>query len=170
MYRGISDTHTTTTHPFEKAGLGRAPFKFFRFEVKIHSIPSGPSKPGSSCDYCATSIKNVYWIRSADDKEFKVGCECVKKTTDKKSSLHRTVDAHARKIQTRARKECEAVRIESAKTALTQDTVRAELTSQPHPKSWLADKGLTKLDWAEWMLKNAGNRGRLEVAKVVEKL
>lgn len=70
-------------HVFERAGLGRAPFRFERFEVsKYQACHGAPIQPGTSCDYCGTGIMNVFWIRSADAKEFKVGCDCVHKTGD----------------------------------------------------------------------------------------
>ncbi len=57
-------------HPFEKAGLGKAPF---RCELVSE-------RRGSSCDFCGTGIRNEFWIKSADGKSFKVGCDCVRKT------------------------------------------------------------------------------------------
>lgn len=73
-------------HRFEIAGLGKAPFRCIGFYVsKFQAIPGDPNcpiQPGSSCDYCSNAIMNVYQIRGADGREFKVGCDCVAKTGD----------------------------------------------------------------------------------------
>jgi len=58
-------------HPFSQAGLGEAPFRVVGFD-----------KGRTSCDYCGTSIKNIYLILSTDHRQFKVGCDCVYKTGD----------------------------------------------------------------------------------------
>jgi len=85
-------------HPFERAGLGKAPFRFtgMRERTLAHAHRDmgmdGPlppeffSRPGSSCDYCHTGIRYEYWILSADGREFKVGCDCVQKTGDARLS------------------------------------------------------------------------------------
>lgn len=69
-------------HPFEQANLGKAPFRCTHVTVRWFSIPGvpGTTKPGSSCDYCGTGIAYEYWIKSSDEKTFKVGCDCVLKT------------------------------------------------------------------------------------------
>lgn len=72
-------------HVFEIAGLGKAPFKlvyvedvyFQEIRMAIHGIPRG------SCDYCSTAITTLFYIDSADGKRFHVGCECVKKISDR---------------------------------------------------------------------------------------
>lgn len=71
-------------HPFERAGLGKAPFRCVGFYVsKFCAAPGAPVQPGSACDYCGTGIMNVFSILSADGKASKVGCDCVRKTPDK---------------------------------------------------------------------------------------
>ena len=70
-------------HVFEKAGLGKAPFKLIGFsECIFKPAPDVPARPGTSCDYCGTGIMTVCHIRGADGKQFKVGCNCVEKTGD----------------------------------------------------------------------------------------
>lgn len=83
-------------HDFEKAGLGRAPFRC----VGVASIPSAslaeanpqaynnalamlPKGLGcGSCSYCGTGIMHNYIIVSADDRRFVVGSDCVARTGD----------------------------------------------------------------------------------------
>ena len=40
-------------HCFERAGLGKAPFRLVGFfECKWQAAPDAPVQPGKSCDYC----------------------------------------------------------------------------------------------------------------------
>lgn len=86
----------TPVHCFEKAGLGKAPFRC----VGMASIPSSslaeanptaynnalamlPKGIGcGSCQYCGTGIMHNFIIQSADDRRFVVGSDCVAKTGD----------------------------------------------------------------------------------------
>lgn len=69
-------------HPFERSGLGTAPFKCVGVTKNLFTIPGVPeaTKPGSSCDHCGTGITYEYWIVGATGSRFKVGCDCVMKT------------------------------------------------------------------------------------------
>lgn len=161
---------TKMTHVFETAGLGVAPFRFVRsYESKYQACPGAPVQPGSSCDFCATAIMTVCVILSADGREFKVGCDCVEKTGD--AGLRRFVteiQREKRAAATRRRNAKADDRIAAARELLSRDDIRARLSAEPHPLKWQADKGATRLDWAEWMMANAGRSGRLDVAKALE--
>lgn len=77
------ETKATKIHAFEKAGLGKAPYRAIGFsEAKFQACHGAPIQCGASCDYCGTGIMNVYHVESSDGKTFKVGCECVTKTGD----------------------------------------------------------------------------------------
>jgi hypothetical protein len=67
-------------HPFEKAGLGQAPFRCVGMVENVFMLPDGNSKAGGFCDYCYTGIRYEFHIESADQKKFKVGCDCVRRT------------------------------------------------------------------------------------------
>jgi hypothetical protein len=67
------------THPFEKSGLGQAPFRCVGVTENVFMLPDGGSKAGGCCDYCFTGIRYEFHIESADEKNFKVGCDCVRK-------------------------------------------------------------------------------------------
>jgi hypothetical protein len=70
-------------HVFERAGLGKAPFRCIGFaEVVYQAHPDAPRQPGGSCDYCGTGIMLQCKIKSADGRVFKVGSDCVAKTDD----------------------------------------------------------------------------------------
>ena len=68
-----------TVHPFEKAGLGKAPFHFVGLTENFIVHPDGSTQAAGCCDYCHTGIRNEYHIRSTDGNEFVVGCDCVEK-------------------------------------------------------------------------------------------
>lgn len=68
------------THPFEKAGLGKAPFRCIGVEEMVFTMPGGYSKAGGACQYCGTGIRWAFQIKSSDGAHFHVGCDCVEKT------------------------------------------------------------------------------------------
>jgi len=69
-------------HVFERAGLGKAPFRCMGFSECVFTFPDGTSKAGGSCDFCGTGIRFVAHIKAADGRRFKVGSDCVAKTGD----------------------------------------------------------------------------------------
>lgn len=70
-------------HVFERAGLGKAPFRFVNFSVRKYQACQGaPVQPGASCDFCGTGIMQCCEILSADGKRFLVGVDCVQRTGD----------------------------------------------------------------------------------------
>lgn len=83
--RVLKSDHAATVgmHCFEVAGLGTAPFRFIQMSISKHSdSPGCPVRPGSSCDYCSTSIMYVCHILDSTGKGFKVGTDCVARTGD----------------------------------------------------------------------------------------
>lgn len=70
------------THPFEKAGLGKAPFSCTHVTENVWENGDGTTKAGGCCDYCGTGIRWEFWIKGsiAGARQFKVGCDCVAKT------------------------------------------------------------------------------------------
>jgi hypothetical protein len=138
-------------HAFEEAGLGKAPFRF----VAIERRPGG-------CHYCGTAIYEHCIIVSADEKVFAVGTTCVYKTGDR--GLVDTVKRAAREAKREAQYERDLKRIQDARAALSE--VADVLAAHPHPYGFA---GATLLDWAKWMLANAGNSGRLKAARAIER-
>jgi vacuolar-type H+-ATPase subunit E/Vma4 len=59
----------TNLHPFEKAGLGKAPFHC-----------TGVTDAWSACQFCGTPIRYRFYIAGADGSTFYVGSDCVAKT------------------------------------------------------------------------------------------
>lgn len=158
---------TNDIHVFEKAGLGKAPFKVVGFTVeKYQACQGAPIQVGGSCDYCGTGIMNTYHIQSADGNTFKVGCECVNKTGDK--GMIKRVQKMERDRKRKDRHAREAKRVNRMFGLLSMDTVRDDLASRPHPMDFRADQGDTELDWAEWLARNSGTSGRIRVARKLE--
>jgi hypothetical protein len=160
---------THIVHPFEKSNLGLAPFRLVNITEKWYVACQGaPKQPSSSCDFCGTCIAYEFWIRSSDGKEFKVGCDCVRKTGD--AALTTEVERAAARLKLDLRHEKEAVRIASATQKLQDASLQGILASLPHPYNYQASKGLTRLDWATWMMLHAGNAGKMEVARFLDKI
>lgn len=171
-----------SNHPFERAGLGKAPFTFMHCTHEIGPIRianddgtvteiGSPGQPMGVCDYCGQGIATVCHVRSADGNRFRVGCDCVLKTDkeygDKQSPLTRAV----KKQQREAAKQREIKRIANAAALLTGESdVAHRLESMPHPTEWRAKKGETALDSAIWMFQHAGHSGKLRMARMIEKV
>lgn len=163
----------TAIHPFEKAGLGKAPFRY------VGAVDQNPdsqgmvvigerngvrieTKQGGTCDYCGLAIINMYRVCSADGRKFKVGCDCLKKVD--------IINPSTLKADVKKAKDAKAdQRIASAKAMLATESVRASLASKPHPALWAQSKGLTMLDQVEWLLAHAGRSGKTDAAKIIER-
>ena len=164
----------TEIHPFEKAGLGKAPFTYVGMQDQdirygervVKEFDNGvvmTTKPGGSCDYCGTYILDMYRIRSSDGNNFKVGCECVNKCCGPKLvAAVNSADKKAKKDRARFN---QRLRIADAFNRLWETAVIEKLTATPHPKGW---EGKTLLDYVKWMSNNAGHTGRLEAARLIE--
>lgn len=80
------DNRGDAVHQFERAGMGKAPFRvvgYGRFVFQaIPGDPSCPLQPGTSCDYCGTGCMDVANIESVDGIKHKVGLDCVTKVGD----------------------------------------------------------------------------------------
>ena len=156
-------------HKFEISLLGIAPFKVVGYEEKtFQAAPGEPLRAGSTCDYCATAIRDVFCIESADGKRFKVGSSCVKKTGD--AGLIRKVNQQVTKIKRDRKRTRDDTRINAGRKLLAEPTIRAKLNTQEHPHAWARDAGKSKLEWADWTMEHAGTRGRLECCTLLENL
>ena len=107
------------THPFEKAGLGKAPFSCTHVSENVFALPDGTSKAGGCCDYCGTGIRWEFWIKDSvpSSRQFKVGCDCVAKTGWGIEGFEKVRSAH-----TRARRQAGA----QSRRAARQAQVAAE--------------------------------------------
>lgn len=158
------------THTFEVAGLGKAPFRFHHYERKSYqACPGAPIQPGGSCKYCGQGITDTYYIVSSDNKMFTVGSTCVNKTGDK--GLYNKVQRIANRVKREQQIEREEKRIKRARfDVLEEIPIRHALSRKPHCQEWAAKKGMTMLDWSEWMFANSGHSGKMRVTRHLEKI
>lgn len=182
MSNTTSTTSTASTiHPWEAAGLGKAPFRFVGVDTKrgpirfvdpktgVEMQVGSPGQPMGTCDYCSAGIADCYRIRSADGKTFVVGSDCVARVAVKGDPVLAEVDREVAKLRRQRTVSRNAARIESAASALESDAVRSALASMPHPSAYSAKNGRTLLDYVEWMIENAGNAGKVKAARIIEK-
>lgn len=125
---------------------------------------------GGTCDLCDKSINDVYIFRAGNGQKIRLGCDCAEKALDAtdgtdnaKRKFRRVASAHKKA----KRKAAEARRVEIAAESVQANAER--LASLPHPNAYRAEKGATLLDWAAWMLANAGTAGKLKVGREVKK-
>jgi len=151
----------TKIHKFEEAGLGRAPFRFIGVEtgaeraaIQMERASSGmvyTTNNATSCDYCGQGIMNAYRVRSADGKDFKVGCDCIRKTGD--SGLIKCVteeEKAKRRAANRKRGEAKWQRECDLRDAFIGGKCES-LRSMPHPKG---REGCTAYDYVQWCVEN----------------
>lgn len=170
---------TTATHPFQKAGLGLAPFKFVGYEERRGPMPLGdgismigsPGQPMGTCDYCGTGIAGCYMVKSADGKHFIVGCDCVQKLSKasnaKQDPAIAAILRAANDIKTKKRHEREKAQIaELTEFCMAHSDVLAGMS---HTSKYWAEQGQTALDELNWFLKNAGTAGSIKMLKASKK-
>ena len=151
-------------HPFEKAKLGKAPFRFVGAERKVgpyrYTTKCGlevqvgaPGQPMGTCDYCGQGIAVCCQIVSSDGKRFEVGTSCVERTGDL---------VLAKKAKSEARRQAAKRRDEKITAELDEliATKAQALAAIPSPNERRAEKGETLLDGARWYRANAGANGR----------
>lgn len=121
---------TTLIHPFEKAGLGKAPFHCVGVRENWFEMPGFGRKPGGTCHYCGTGILYEYVINSSNGKQFVVGCDCVRKTGGNVNNFDSTRREHARKQRAaKAEGRRAARKAEWEAEKLARQTARAELAA-----------------------------------------
>ena len=139
-----------TQHPFEKAGLGIAPFSCTGVSENVFSLPDGTSKAGGCCDYCGTGIRWEFWIKGsiAGARQFRVGCDCVAKTGWNIDGFEKVRADH-----TRARREAGAEK-------------RAEKKREAR-KTWIEEQNADRAIWREaatkaWREANSALASRMD--------
>ena len=154
-------------HPFEKAGLGYAPFRFVGMTEATYQACSGaPIQPGASCDYCGQGIRYVCIIKSADGREFRVGCDCVRKTTSKGVRVLSDVDRAKRAIDKKNWEDRAQEAREETRATLNSDS--ALLTSEPHPNEYMAGRGISLRDYVLWQLDRGGKTAWMAARQTVK--
>lgn len=161
-----------TVHVYERAGLGLAPFRYLGCEERRGPIKSicpvsgvevsvgAPGQPMGSCDLCGNGIAFCFMVRSSDGRTFKVGSECINKSGDA-GLVNRMKSDQRAATAVRAQG-----RIGNARAMLSDPAVRAALAEMPAPSP---SRSPSALEWAEWMMRNAGTSGMTKVARVIER-
>lgn len=176
-------TTVTHVHPWEKVGLGRAPFRWLgvSHEVgpKVISHEGGvtfsvgaPGQPMGSCAYCGQGIAEVHRIRSADGKEFTVGCDCVRRVNEPGSRVLTDAERAHRDLANKIARARARVKARISKTQvsdlLADPRIRGLLEAQHSAYAWKAEQGGTALDDAEWVASHAGHSGRVKLIKQID--
>lgn len=169
-------------HDFERAGLGKAPFRCVGMHTSLGPIrmagPGGvtievgsPGQPMGCCAYCGQGIADCYTVKSADGKTFTVGCDCVRRTGD--AGMKKVVNALVAKKNREKRHALENADIAYLAEQLgdkLDDTGPASerLAQLPHPKGFTdrtTGRPLTLLDWYKYMQRACGGSGSRALAK-----
>ena len=115
-------------HPFERRGLGSAPFRFV-----------GLRREQGNCAYCGRLIAWSCRVADADGREAVVGTDCVQRTCEG-SRLSADIER-----ELKHRKKLEAAERHEARRAICLAALRADpgfLADRPHPAAWRTDKTL----------------------------
>ena len=186
----VSFIHTflepLVTHPFERAGLGVAPFRCVGVEYRVGPIRSvmdfgngpvqvevgAPGQPMGSCKYCGQGIAECCIIQDVNGKRFIVGNVCVRKAAAEGTDS--PLERDRRKMVLAAKHDRERTASDELNWRLTNDAdMRMALQGMPHPMGFKDRKTgmpLTLLDWATWMMANSGAAGRTRVRKALAKV
>jgi hypothetical protein len=151
-------------HAFERAGLGKAPFRLVNMEIKHYQACHGaPLQPGGACEYCGTGIVECCTIADVNGKTFVVGNVCVGKTGDRGLIDIAKRKLNALRLEMRHKREEE--RIANAKGLLSREDISNVLAEMPHPMNW---PNMSALSYCQFLMKNAGNAGMIRAARIIE--
>ena len=146
-------------HVFERAGLGRAPFRCVGYTEKVFTNPDGTTRAGGSCQYCGTGIRYACSIKSSDGREFVVGSDCVAKTDD--AGLIRSYKIHpAVRAARRAKTKDKDNAISAEWNALIAQNADLLASIQVPGRPWVPGEMITKLDDLRRVWKMCGASGR----------
>jgi hypothetical protein len=175
---------TPRLHPWEKAGLGKAPFRWLGVEVKYGPIRiaradgttleiGAPGQPMGSCAFCGQGIAECHSIASADGKEFIVGCDCVRRVNAEGEKVRTAAERASLDLKNAAARARHAAKAAASrarlKELLDRPGFREELSAKPSAYAWKAEKGETAWDDLEWLANQCGHAGRLRLIKRLEK-
>lgn len=129
------------SHRFAERGLGTEPYT-----IMSHDPPWAGL---SSCDYCGTGIREKFYLRSSDGRQFKVGNECIMRAGDNGLvSIARRMHAA---IQRQQRLEREKRQLADLQTVMESSALRQGLMELPHPYAYRAERGETALDYMQYL-------------------
>jgi hypothetical protein len=174
-------THDELVHPFQRSGLGNAPFTYTGMSEKVYvSHPGAPALPGGTCDHCGAGIRYVFHIKSADGKSSGVGCDCILKLNRADNRFIGKVELEMKRVKREQNRKTAAIRKERERERIAKaygllaDPLNAErLAAMPHPRGFKDRQTgypLSLANYVNWMRRNAGHTGDLDTAKMLEKI
>jgi len=169
-------------HPFEKANLGKAPFRSLNVFVSEGPItlPNGitvgsPGQPMGTCDYCGTGIKYCCKVESADNRTFVIGLDCANKlyTSSNQTSsqlardpVYQEIKKEKLRLQRKKRHQREAKQLAEGKEWAHAN--HQALHSIPNYDRNGNQRGTLWTSY-EWYLRHAGTSGNLKNYKYMKK-
>lgn len=168
------------SHPFEIAGLGKAPFSYvgmvhqdIRYGQAVVGMAGGipiTTAPGGSCAYCGTYIVNMFNVMSADGRVFHVGSDCIYKVAETAQDAATTKIATKVKADLAAQKASRtAKKAVEARAFFAAPETQAHLASKPHPTAFYAGQGKTLKDYHDFCNAHAGDAAIVKAANQVRK-
>lgn len=170
MANKSDDAALVGMHVFERAGLGKAPFRCVGMDEQVfRAFPGAPEKAGGCCKYCGNGIRYVYQIKGADGSIFGVGSDCVERTGDAGLIRGYKTRPEARAMnRAKAKSRDERVQAEWAAMMADPDAIRA-LTAHTVP-NWNNSGTRPWIEFATnaWRLCGAAGRAKyLRAAKQI---
>lgn len=157
-------------HVFERAGLGRAPFRCVGMAEKTYQAHcDAPVQAAGSCDYCGNGIRYVYQIKSRDGRVFGVGSDCVARTED--AGLirsYKTLPAVREANRAKARAKDERVKAEWAELIDAPATVAKLSALFVEGRPWVPGEQVTLLDSMKRLWGMCGAAGRKRTLKTLK--
>lgn len=168
-------------HPFQKT-LGDGPYRyvgFFYINIEAAKMGRPYINPNDvhpnfvtgagTCAHCGQAILNVCQIQIGNGEVYGVGLDCVEKVSlpvKELNAIQKAKRDHDKKLRM-ARKVRKG---DSARQALGEliATRTADMKSKPHPSEYMANQGLTLLDYANWTLEKSNDGGIVIALKRVE--
>jgi hypothetical protein len=168
---GVATAPTATQiHVFEKAGLGKSPYKYLGCEVARGPIqmPGGgtcgaPGQPMGACQYCSTGIAYLFWLESADGKKFYVGSDCIFKSGD--AGLQRIIAPLVAQHNKEIRDARSTVLINLFTDYLSKNPTYWQDDKRPHPFAWAAAQGKTHGDYNRFCNEHSGISSKARLAR-----
>ena len=133
---------TDFMHPFERAGLGVAPFQFVGAENKA-----------GTCHFCFRPLASLFHIQDVNGKIFHVGCDCVKKVDSEMFSSLQVAKKDLARERKWAREQAEREANNKAIDELLTPSMIAKLKAERHP----CISSLTAFDYVQWRRDNWTN-------------
>ncbi len=157
-------------HVFERAGLGKAPFRCVGAHEEYITHPDGTTQASGSCQFCGMGIRNVFMIRGADGKMFKVGSDCVARTGDE--GLIKSYKTHPAVRQlNRDKAQARDDRVVAEwNTLISDSTTITKLSAIMVPgRPWIAGEQVTLLESMDRLWNMCGAVGRNRTLKTLKR-